>query len=553
MNGRAGQTSHRRNGARPPRRRATVWAAAGASLIALAGLAWLGLAVLHHPKPPRTSASGPTPSTAGPASSGANARSGIVKVCGNNAILGGPSSPPGGAVTVPAGDDSGVNLGGASTTYWFAPGIHTLGPGQYTQIIPGPGSKYIGAPGAVLSGQHDNNYAFGGYASNVTISYLTIQDFGTKGGNQNQGVVNEDSAYGWTIDHSTLRDNAGAGAMLGSHSTLSYDCLDNNQQYGFNAYSNAGPVHLVISHNEIAGNDTYNWEVRQPGCGCSGGGKFWDVNGAVITDNWVHGNHSVGLWADTNNRGFDIQGNYFEDNYANGLIYEISYNALVKDNFFVRNGLGAGPANPGFPTGAIYLSESGSDNQVPGRYGTTLSVEHNTFVNNWSGVVLWENSNRFCNSPANTSTGFCTLVNPSVVTLHSCNRQNIASPPYNSECRWKTQNVSVEHNLFDFNPARIGRSCTIQKGCGLQGLFSEYGSYPSWSPYKGTTVEKHITFDQDNHFAANTYYGQWRFVVLAQGNVVSWGAWRAGPYHQDAGSSMSRRGVTNTSTLVPSL
>jgi parallel beta helix pectate lyase-like protein len=545
MNGRAGGASHRKNDA-DPRRRRPRWVAPAAITIVLAtlvGLALYGLVLLFHPKPTGPTAQGPASAPSSSASahpSGARGVSGIVHVCGNDAILGGgPSHAPRGAVTVPAGDNSGIGWGQANTTYWFAPGTHTLGPGQYTQIIPGPGSKFIGAPGAVISGEHDNFYAFGGSAPRVRISYLTIKDFGPKGGNQNQGVVNKDSAPGWKIDHSTLEDNAGAGAMLGSHNTLSYDCLKNNQQYGFNAYSPAGPVHLVIDHNEIAGNDTYNWEARQQGCGCTGGGKFWDVDGAVITDNWVHGNHSVGLWADTNNRSFEIRGNYFQDNYNSGLVYEISYNANIEDNTFVRNALGAGPTNPGFPTGAIYLSESGSDSRVPGNYGATLSVSHNTFINNWSGVILWENSNRFCGSPANTSTGVCTLVDPGVVKLQSCNRHNIASPPYYGTCRWKTQNVSVERNVFDFNPASIGPSCTIQKGCGFQGIFSEYGSFPSWSPYKGTIVEKHITFDQNNHFSDNTYHGPWRFMVLQQGNVVSWGAWQRSPYHQDAGSTIS--------------
>jgi hypothetical protein len=377
----------------------------------------------------------------------------------------------------------------------------------------------------------------------VKISYLTVQGFGINGGNHDQGVVNHNSANGWTIDHSTLKDNAGAGAMLGSGNTLSYNCLKNNQQYGFNAYSTAGPANLVIHHNEIVGNDTYNWEARQPGCGCTGGGKFWDVNGAVITDNWVHDNHSVGLWADTNNRGFDIQGNYIEGNYNSGLIYEISYNALVKGNTFVRNGLGAAAANPGFPTSAIYISESGSDSRVPGHYGSTFLITGNTFIDNWGGVVLWENSNRFCGSPANTSTGDCTLVDPATVTVGSCNEHNIARTPYYADCRWKTQYVMIDHNEFDFNPANIGRSCTIANECGFQGVFSEYGTYPSWSPYKGTAVESHITFDQNNHFTRNTYNGPWHFMAHEEGNVMSWATWRASPYHQDGGSTMNRRGV----------
>ena len=51
-------------------------------------------------------------------------------------------------------------------------------------------------------------------------------------------------------------------------------------------------------------------------------------------------------------------------------------------------------------------------------------------------------------------------------------------------------------------------------------------------------MEKHITFGQNNHFVANSYYGPWQFVVEEQGNVVSWSRWRTGPYDQDAHSTM---------------
>ena len=462
-----------------------------------------------------------------------------ARVCGNAAILGGgPRSAPAGAVTVPAGVNSGVDFGRVGTTYWFAPGVHTLEDGQYSQIIPGHGSTYVGAPGAVLDGRHANFYAFGGNATNVTISYLTVQNFGGDGDNQDQGVVNVNSASGWTIDHSTLKDNASAGAMLGSYNKLSYDCLEDNQQYGFNAYSPSGPVDLVLRNNEIAGNNTYNWEAHIDGCGCTGGGKFWDVKNAVIENNWVHGNHSVGLWADTNNRGFEVKNNYISDNNDYGLIYEISYNAVIEQNTFVRNGLVSGPRSEGFPVSAIYISESGADSRVPGNFGGTFLIAKNSFIDNWGGVILWENSNRFCNSPSNTSTGSCTLVDPSVATIKSCNATDIAQQPYFGDCRWKTQNVMVEDNLFSFKPADIGPSCTPANECGFQGLFSEYGTYPSWSPYQKAAVEGHITFDQNNHFMSNTYIGPWEFMIYEQGTVASWAQWRGKPYRQDKGSTL---------------
>jgi Right handed beta helix region len=467
-----------------------------------------------------------------------------VQVCGSRSALGGgPAIRPVGAVSVPAGDDSQIDWKRPHATYWFAPGIHTLGPGKYSQIQPGAGSTFIGAPGAILDGRQVNYYAFTGNAPTVTISHLTIEKFGTPGGDFNQGVVNASSAPGWTIDHTTIQDNAGAGVMLGSRDILRYDCLLKNQQYGFNAYSVRGPDALTLADNEIADNDTYNWEQRDPGCGCSGGGKFWNVDGANVVGNWVYGNHNVGIWADTNNRGFNISDNYFQDNYAEALIYEISYNARIAGNIFVRNAIGAGPSSPGFPTPAIYISESGSDTAVATDYNRSFQITQNVFMNNWSGVILWENSNRFCGSPYNTSSGMCTLVDPAVANIRSCSKAHLKhaapgqTPDYYDLCRWKTQNVDVDDNRFSFDPAAVGSDCTAARGCGYVGVFSEYGSDPPWSPYHGTAVEYHITFGQHNHFSGNVYHGPWKFMALADGETVSWSAWRD-HYGEDIDSAL---------------
>jgi parallel beta helix pectate lyase-like protein len=490
-------------------------------------------------------ASGANQAAAGPVAqvqvkAGTGPSSPPARICGNASVLGaGPSSAPAGAVTVPAGRNAGIDFSRPHATYWFAPGVHTLASGQYTQIIPGHGSKYVGAPGAILDGRKDNLYAFGGNATGVTISYLTVRNFGGQGENQDQGVVNENSMPGWTIDHSTIKDNAGAGVMLGSHNTLIHDCLADNQQYGFNAYSPSGPVGLVLKNNEIAGNDTYNWEAHSPDCGCTGGGKFWDVKNAVIENNWIHDNHSVGLWADTNNRGFEFKNNYISGNYDYGLIYEISYNAVIEQNTFARNGIHNGPKGRGFPTSAIYISESGSDHRVKGSFNKTFLIARNSFIDNWGGVILWENADRFCNSPANTSSGTCTLVDPSVATIKSCNAVNIKQQPYLGDCRWKTQNVQVQDNMFSFKPSDIGPSCTPANECGFQGVFSEYGTYPNWSPYHKTVVEQQITYSQNNHFRANTYIGPWIFMIYEQGNVVNWPQWQGKPYAQDKGSTLN--------------
>ena len=97
----------------------------------------------------------------------------------------------------------------------------------------------------------------------------------------------------------------------------------------------------------------------------------------------------------------------------------------------------------------------------------------------------------------------------------------------------------VEENLFSFKPSDIGSSCSPANECGFQGLFSEYGTYPSWSPYQNTIVEKHITFGQNNHFVANIYRGPWEFMVDEQGKVVTWQQWQSKPYSQDGNSTLN--------------
>jgi hypothetical protein len=416
-----------------------------------------------------------------------------------------------------------------NTTYWFAPGTHTLGSGQYSQIIPSNGDSYIGGPGAIINGQGLNDFAFTQMATNITIEYLTIEDFGQNSSilNQNEGVVNQGSASNWTIKYDTVEDNEGAGVMLGTNDVVEYNCLTENGQYGFSSYlPPPGPSNITLSYNEVSYNDTYNWEVKDPGCGCSGGGKFWNTDGATVTDNYVHNNENVGIWADTDNAGFNISGNYISNNFSEGVMYEISYNANISDNTFIRNALGAGPLTSGFPEAALYISESGSDSRVAGPYGNTFQVSGNVFEDNWSGVVLWENSDRFCgpDSPDNAGS-LCTLVDPSGATPSTCVTPGINTAPLFSNCRWKTQNVDVTDNTFDFEPSDIGSDCTQANSCGYNGIFSEYGVT---APYTAWIVPKDIADSQNNHFANNTYTGPWSFMGPDQGGTATWSQWTKG-------------------------
>jgi len=453
-----------------------------------------------------------------------------TKVCGVASILNGPATAPAGAIVVPAGNNEGLTpnwkddgFSASNKVFWFAPGVHTLGSDQFSQIQPGSGSTYIGAPGAIIDGQGKNENAFTGNASNVTIKYLTIRNFVTP---HDQGAVNHDFGKGWTISNNTMTNNAGAAVFGSTDNVLSYNCLKDNGQYGFQTGASSGtPTNILLDHNEIAGNNTANTEETAgwDGCGCSGGGKFWASEGVTVTNNYVHDNKGIGLWADTLNVGFLFENNWIENNDGPGIMYEVSYNFAIRNNVFKHNATVEGPTNPGFPTGAIYVSESGSDSRVTSaknNFSQASDITNNLFVDNWSGVVLWENANRFCSQGLPTSE--CTLVNPSTITVSSCktaladparNKQGM-TPDYFNDCRWLTKNVKVHDNLFQLTKANVA-GCDVNKACGLNAVFSNYGST---KPYTSSVIPTNIAFNQGNDFYKNTYQGPWFFMSWAQSN-----------------------------------
>jgi hypothetical protein len=490
---------------------------------------------------PTTAGTPTTSTTTLPAPSGSWPSSPPAKICGNTSLLSGPGTAPTGAIVVPAGNNSSIDLEQAGKTYWLAPGVHTLGTGEYSQIIPGDNSTYIGAPGAILDGQGRNKYAFTQHARNVTIKYLTIRNFVAP---MNEGTVNHDSGENWTMQYNTVTNNGGAGIFVGAGNVASYNCLKDNSQYGFQAYGpNGGESNIVLDHNEIVGNNTGDWESKINGCGCTGGGKFWDVRNVRITNNYVHDNKSVGLWADTNDNNFLFEGNWIENNDGQGIFYETSYNAAIRNNVIRHNLLVVGPerirSGDNFPDAAIYISESGGDARVPYDLvgSPTIDISNNLIEDNYNGLTLWENADRFCGSPANTSTGYCTLVNPAAANLSTCTSTNISKPPYYSDCRWKTQNVKVHRNTFKMNRANFFNCSTSM--CGRAAIFSNYGTYPSWSPYKADTISKAIMHNQGNVFSNNTYVGIWNFTPLDTGHFVSPSTWTGAPYNQDAASTFT--------------
>ena len=476
-----------------------------------------------------------------------------------------PASPytsaPNGAVTVPAGDNSSYGNSNPKTTYWFAPGTHIN-----LSVQTADGDTYIGAPGAIINGGNNIQYAFQGQYNdtadqNVTIKYLTIENFHP---NQGGGAVNGSGSNGWTEEDDLMEYNSpGAAMMLGGNNVVTDNCLTKNGEYGFNGYSftdenyehtfTGGALNITFTGNDVSYNNT-----QKTAFGVEGGGKFWQNGNVTVTGNYFHNNiDSAGVWMDTDNAGFLVKDNYFSNNGGEGLMYEISYNADIVDNIFVDNGIVAGPTNPGFPTGAIYISESGGNSTIPSNYAGELNIQDNMFNDNWGGVVL-PNSNRYPGDGQDPGT----LTPPSGVPVYTwintdapnncpANLTETSPIDYHSLCQWRTQNVTVRNNKFSFNPSDpvYDGKCTQAKNCGQNGLFSPYSSTAAYPAY---TVDNSISNGQNNHFTDNSYQGPWSFVYFNQGEVATWSQWTSGITHVNyTGYNFGTQDVGSTFNLNP--
>ena len=342
------------------------------------------------------------------------------------------------------------------TVYYLLPGTH-VGSFQANRNDAFVGGRWDGTP-SVLSGEYsgfpwaiDSNSSAGNQPG-VTIEYLTIEKFQPRA---DAAAINQSANTNWTLRYNTITLNApGAGMIANANNVLEHNCMTLNGQYGFQSSApspwghdalTGGPYNVTITDNEISYNDTCDFEglisnraigwskrnpvpaqYRNPHCGTvvgdgnEGAFKLWQTDGVSIRDNYIHHNWGPGIWADTDNANTTYSGNTIMNNDGEAIIEEISYNFSITGNYMANNGWALGLANPGFPTPAIYVSQSGSDTSFggvgacpeascsrQGAYPQRSVISQNTFVDNGGNVFLWEDSDRFC------SAGFdavCTLV-----------------------------------------------------------------------------------------------------------------------------------------------
>jgi parallel beta-helix repeat protein len=169
-------------------------------------------------------------------------------------------------------------------------------------------------------------------AQDVTVRGLTIEHFASlpQGGALQVGT-------GWKVIANEVRWNHAVGVMVieGDRATVSGNTVADNGQLGIGQYHSAD-VKLtgnLVTRNNTDGFWIADWE--------SGGIKSTRSSGEV-SGNDIVANRGIGMWSDIAEYDRKIVGNRIRDNAADGIRYEISYQAEISENVVEGNGFGTG-------------------------------------------------------------------------------------------------------------------------------------------------------------------------------------------------------------------
>ena len=172
-------------------------------------------------------------------------------------------------------------------------------------------------------------FAFAGREPGVVIRGLVIEKYAAP---YNTGAITANAA--WSIEDVTARLNHGAGVALFGGGTVVGGVYTRNGQYGVVANRGAPVLRdAEVSDNNLAGFNA-SW--------AAGGGKWSNTTGLRVVGSRFLRNRGHAIWIDIDNYGVVIDSNVVEDNDGRGVFYEISYDGVIRDNSFARNGFRTG-------------------------------------------------------------------------------------------------------------------------------------------------------------------------------------------------------------------
>jgi hypothetical protein len=193
----------------------------------------------------------------------------------------------------------------------------------------------------VLDGGRSLQTAFSGGATNVTLDSITVRVYNS--GKLGGAIQPDPRASGWLARNVSSLHNAGAGLLVADGMRILGGHYNDNDQFWIAGNAATGILldGLDGDPNTIDGPELARNHALLASCEWGAGGMKWDVGAVTIRNAHVHDNDCKGLWGDINAHDTLIEHNLVEHNLAEGILYEISQDAVIRYNQVNRNGFQA--------------------------------------------------------------------------------------------------------------------------------------------------------------------------------------------------------------------
>lgn len=178
------------------------------------------------------------------------------------------------------------------------------------------------------------DYAFvaSGTANNVTIKNFTIEKYANPG---QRGAIyafqtGDKKGIGWVIENNEIRNNHGGGITFADGNKVRFNKVIANGQSGIDGTGKDA----LVEGNEVAYNNATGYDS---GWG-AGGSKFFRAENLKVINNYFHHNDGPGFWTDIDNKGILYENNIAVYNNRMGIQHEISFDAVMRNNYLAHNG-----------------------------------------------------------------------------------------------------------------------------------------------------------------------------------------------------------------------
>jgi parallel beta-helix repeat protein len=278
---------------------------------------------------------------------------------------------------------------GTPYQHLYATSMPLIGPGQWWFDYANHTIYFHDNPAGHTVETSVLNTAFGGTANNVTIQYLTVEEFANMYPNGAVGVFQDttpqSTGTNWVVENCEVRLNHGAGVRVGYDIQILNNYIHNNGQLGVSGGIGVTTAPATASLNAnilIQGNTiTYNdFAHFLPDFG-SGGVKVGSTNGVTLRGNTIQHNEGSGMHFDDQSENSLVDGNIITDNSdGDGLGKEVSEGtSTFRNNVVARNGANLNGANYTMQIGVH--SSTGVN-----AYCNTIEISSGSNIQGW-GVI----------------------------------------------------------------------------------------------------------------------------------------------------------------------